>query len=1469
MDEKSQTAGSAGFLKCDISIIAQGTTSKAVEDEYGDDEFEVENHILVPSGAIKDRYRGRVVFSVFRADSFSPRFFELPDSKIIQPFVKITYGGWVKQTNIAKTKNDPVWNEELSFLDVVPPLCRNIFIELCDRQKALHRGSVGNTSIDISTLYEDGVNGFLPTFGPNFVYLYRPLRKFEAYKPSGYSQNSFTYSCRLLLAIRTELLNFAEDVKVLKKKQLKLVPKAIAPIVESVYFEYKKFILFGVIFDVLFFDNKIVEKNVNIRITMGPKKNMSGTTVENIPAQSEKKKKRAIRKRKKKNKTEKSVVPEELKKSEDQTVTTYKPTGLEDSKKNGNKGKIQESETSKAKNENKLENPTTLRVITTCNTTSQQHTSVIGDYSFMNFSGTFPCVHVYGEWPDFLRKMHHTNVIKNIVKNYSIELNQIKSNLKFENENKSEFSKKLKQFLSSFPKSCENIIRLTNFIRYQDTNLTRERKRFYETELLEMAKTTKSVLEKGEFITLEEMTRISPFLNRLAKYAQDPENSFPETEIWVLRNRKITAQYRIKTEDIAYSANSDERGIMSGKIQSLLLRGKKNRVKAKLDIFLWFGLAQDFTQCMNMLPQRFQHNHRTCPSSANYMIPTDIIYEEKHHFQCRAHIFRAKFKVGADKSGLSDPYIRVIIFGQSKITQSKKATLCPVWDETLLFPKITLFGPAQFYRDNPIPIIVEAFDKETSRRSELIGRSFVQPVVKVSEEEYKPPRFPPKLKWEIIQFESREVGQILMAIEFLELSANFEDVYSVNVDKASPLIIPDDIRPHNVEYRMEIIFWGLREITKKKSSKNKFFVVLECGEKIITSPKLKYAQNKLNFPYRIEKVNLDLPEEPDYLPPIALKLYKIGSFTKSKNYMATCIVPTVRFFMYFLNNDHYIEAPESNIESETSNKPGKIKNVLIKSKMLKTKFQQLTEKFLYRLMKYLQYFKLKVFKKLDSNAYEGTPVAEDETLDWWTRYHMSTGTSEKDDKIPCFKVYKEELELQPEFEGFTDFLSTFNMVIGNEKVVAKVKAALKVYRWSENNVDVKAGKNLNHESLFSRWPTNDPIRILVRIYIICGKNLSPRDIYGKSDPYLTVQLGDKTINDRANYRPKQLNPTFGKCFEFRGTFPEDHLLKIKVLDYDVSSKDDLIGETTIDIENRYYSKHHGTCGITEEYENQGFYKWRDIYQPKDILKRLCIQSNFHKPIYETDKVLIENHTFPTHAREQSKYREEEQALSVLKRWHEIPERGFSLVPEHIETRSLYHPLLPGIEQGKLEMWVDIFPADFRYMPPKVDIQPRTAIPMELRAIVWNVDDVTLDDKTLFFNERMSDIYVKGWLLSLEEESQRTDIHYRSLNGEGNFNWRFIFHFNYIPAERMMVVKKKMNAFDMHPEERKHECKLEIQIWDNDAFGDDYLGTLILELCSMPRGAKLSSRCTLKMLASNASKINLFKIKKTRGWWPFR
>lgn len=90
-----------------------------------------------------------------------------------------------------------------------------------------------------------------------------------------------------------------------------------------------------------------------------------------------------------------------------------------------------------------------------------------------------------------------------------------------------------------------------------------------------------------------------------------------------------------------------------------------------------------------------------------------------------------------------------------------------------------------------------------------------------------------------------------------------------------------------------------------------------------------------------------------------------------------------------------------------------------------------------------------------------------------------------------------------------------------------------------------------------------------------------------------------------------------------------------------------------------------------------------------------------------------------------------------------------IVPEHIESRPLYNPDKPGIEQGKLELWVDMFPMDMPLPGPAVDISPRKPKSYELRIVIWNTDEVVLEDDAFFTGEKMSDIYVKGFVTVME------------------------------------------------------------------------------------------------------------------------
>lgn len=59
------------------------------------------------------------------------------------------------------------------------------------------------------------------------------------------------------------------------------------------------------------------------------------------------------------------------------------------------------------------------------------------------------------------------------------------------------------------------------------------------------------------------------------------------------------------------------------------------------------------------------------------------------------------------------------------------------------------------------------------------------------------------------------------------------------------------------------------------------------------------------------------------------------------------------------------------------------------------------------------------------------------------------------------------------------------------------------------------------------------------------------------------------------------------------------------------------------------------------------------------------------------------------------------------------------------------------------MWVDIFPVGEMPLPVPVDITPPKPQEYELRVIIWNTEDVVLNEYNVVSGENMSDIYVKG------------------------------------------------------------------------------------------------------------------------------
>lgn len=186
------------------------------------------------------------------------------------------------------------------------------------------------------------------------------------------------------------------------------------------------------------------------------------------------------------------------------------------------------------------------------------------------------------------------------------------------------------------------------------------------------------------------------------------------------------------------------------------------------------------------------------------------------------------------------------------------------------------------------------------------------------------------------------------------------------------------------------------------------------------------------------------------------------------------------------------------------------------------------------------------------------------------------------------------------------------------------------------------------------------------------------------------------------------------------------------------------------------------------------------------------------------------------------------------------------------------------------MWIDMFPMDLMMPGEPVNIAVRKPLEYELRVVIWNTEDVLPDETNALTGESSSDIFIKGWLEGNREDMQETDVHYRSLDGSGMFNWRFVFPFQFHKAEEKIVTFKRATLLAVDLTEDKHKPLIYLQVWDADLFSsDDFIGDAILNLLKLPCPTKMAKQCRLDMMGPKHPTASLFKIKKCKGWWPMQ
>eukprot|EP00118_Oscarella_pearsei_P024773 m.306767 g.306767 ORF g.306767 m.306767 type:complete len:2096 (+) comp41575_c0_seq1:119-6406(+) len=882
---------------------------------------------------------------------------------------------------------------------------------------------------------------------------------------------------------------------------------------------------------------------------------------------------------------------------------------------------------------------------------------------------------------------------------------------------------------------------------------------------------------------------------------------------------------------------------------------------------------------------------------------TSLTFKDPFVYELRAYVYQARDIRSGDETGMSDAYCRVSFQRRSLQTRIVKETLMPTWDETLIFDNIQLFEDPQQLLKNPPEVVIEVFDKDTIAKDDFLGRACAPVFVHANA------GVQPVLQWYPIMCLGEDSGELLACFHLIAVSENpaikKQQLPRPTQTRDKKYIVPSGIRPEMQRYRIEVLTWGVRDMKRYQAlTVTSPTLQVECCGLTQTTEPIEDTKKNPNFlASSLTFESVYLPKKKIYCPPLNIRVLDHRAFGRKPCVGLHCVESLDTHRLSDATLAALMPPPSTPQQAPRDPKTGK---PLEEPKKPAT-----------------------VALEVDTSDPD---KKEEENYDWWSKFYASMADSESSLKVGDYlrfypdkiKIYDCSLEDVPQFHGLSDFLDTFPLYRGkstSQKVAGTFKGAIKILPLSEDETDAPPPR------MYAKVPSSNPISVTIRVYVVRAMDLTPKDDNGKNDAYLVVHLGKEKLDSRDNYIPNETSPVFGSFFELKGVLPIEHELKIEVKDYDLVSADDLIGETIIDLENRYLTKHRGTVGIPDDYYIEGVNKWRDSKLPSVILDSVCERLGLPKPDYSTSgRVRVGAKIFdvtgevpaeplsrasPAVDGEQvdgggqegqslisgafgavtSAFKSSEKPKDDAKKKLRIQGylgvekerlavkamRGMgdpnALVPEHIETRPLFCPSRPGVEQGRLQLWIDMF-VDSGPIPPPVDIESRKPREYVLRCIVWNTEDVILDESNLF-GEEMSDIYVSGWLRGIDEK-QKTDVHYRSLNGEGNFNWRLVFPFCYYPTEQCISVTKKEHFWSLDKTERRLPPKLVMQVWDNDIFNpDDYLGDIELNLNDMIGQAKSAKACSLKQFpqfnegVSKEGTFNLFEHKRVRGWWPMK
>ncbi|NXM11884.1 FR1L4 protein, partial [Ploceus nigricollis] len=853
-DPTDTRAGVKGFVKCNISVSARGDTVGFLPTYSRNQDEDIERNLLLPKRVPAERPWARLCIKLYRAEGLPSMRAGIMGgiSKIIgerkvfiDPYVQVSFCGQQGETSVETNTTEPEWNEQISFVEMFPPLSRKIKVQVLDDAN-VSDVAIATHYIDLQEISDPDRNGFNPTFGPAWVNLYgspqnSALRDVHKDLNEGMGEGIF-YRGRILMAITVEIFSSPSAAE---RKEVTVEVEEIHPLPENVLGRKDEFLLFAAFFEATMMDSSLSSKPVSFEVSIG-----------NYGKSEE-------------------VVTKGWQKVEKEEVKEERQPLLDA----GSDGELDAEILTPA-----------LAALNKSVTKSQRPEPMEYDksYSCLPMTHEKPCVYVWSYWEDHAWRLCISNRIVKLAERLEQGLDDVEKLLR---RPKAKAEERLREVLEEFVAGCRqyslsaerktmahpnNLDRcrtkylMRNIILYAKQGL-RVRRHLTRDNVKEKVKETRKILAKIRFV------------------AKEPQCTLPDVLIWMLSNNRRVAYARIPAQNILYSVVEEEKGKDCAKIQTVFMKVPglhTGEIFAKLEIYMWLGVTKYAKNCLAELPEEFlSESEQEIAHLSAYSPPSRLSRNDFSYFQLRAHLYQARGILPADDNGLSDPFARVVFSTHCQTTRMLEETLSPMWNELLLFDQLIIDGKKEELKTETPIIIINLFSHNKFGSPDFLGQAFAVPQVKLVDEPYTKPA----LQFFDFYRGSRAAGELIAAFELIELdySGYLEDVEPKEPDyledpRAGQFIIPEGIRPVLKEFRIEILFWGLRDLKRVNLFEvDEPQVIIECAGKKVESEVIASYKENPNFTELVKYMDVELPEQVYLHPPLSIFVVEKRAFGRT------------------------------------------------------------------------------------------------------------------------------------------------------------------------------------------------------------------------------------------------------------------------------------------------------------------------------------------------------------------------------------------------------------------------------------------------------------------------------------------------------------------------------------------------------------------------------------------------------------